>query len=180
MSEDKPSTPGTSLPPVPPREDDVSLSARHPTWVLRTRIPGSLEWIDRRVAARSVLQAEAILRRKGFEVDMAGSRVVDARPDDLDRVQMVPGMLNCTHCGYVLNGLTVHDAVIDCPECGFGQIVLAFTPGTGLTTSEQARGVKVPKSSAMLWKLIVGVLAVLGAIFTLLLVLASVGASFSY
>ena len=145
----------------------------HPTWVLRTQVPGSVEWVDRRVAARSVLQAEAILRRQGFEVDTAGSRVVDAPPDDLDSIPMVPGPLKCVRCGYELNGLTVIDAVIECPECGHGQVLLAYRPETGVGAAEQARGRPPGAIVNLVVRMLVGLLALLGA-FILLMFLGAV------
>ncbi|MFG0243992.1 MAG: hypothetical protein ACF8R9_14485 [Phycisphaerales bacterium JB054] len=140
----------------------------HPTWVLRTQVPGSVEWVNRRVAARSVLQAEAILRRQGFVVDTAGSRVVNAPPDDLNSIPMVPGPLKCVRCGYELNGLTVIDAVIECPECGHGQVLLAYRPETGVGAAEQARGRPPGAIVNLVVRMLVGLLAVFGALILLM------------
>jgi len=142
--------------------------------VLRTQVPGSVEWVDRRVAARSVLQAEAILRRRGYVVDAAGSRMLDAPPDDLDAVPMVPGPLKCVRCGYTLNGLTLNDAMVECPECGHGQVLLVYRPETGVGAAEQAS--RPPGAIAHLAiRVLVDLLAVLGAIVLLLALAALFG-----
>lgn len=112
---------------------------------MRARAAGSASpFRDVRVAARSAIQAEAILRRQGLEVEPAASRIVpDAADSERAIMAAAPGPLLCTRCGYDLDGLAVGGAIIDCPECGFPQVVLAYVadPG-GVTAGEQARGVR--------------------------------------
>lgn len=125
------SAPDTPAPAHPPRT---------PTWVLRAQAPGSSEWADRQVVARSLLRAEAIVRREGWRVDSAASRLLED-PSGSSRSQAaVPPMLGCGRCGYLLDGLVVNSAVVECPECGLGQAVIAFVPVTGIDRIEAKGG----------------------------------------
>ncbi|MEZ6241867.1 MAG: hypothetical protein R3B57_02390 [Phycisphaerales bacterium] len=98
------------------------------TWLLRVR-PAGFEhepWSDLRVAARSAIQAEAILRRQGYDVSPEGARTVAGSPDPF--TPAVPPPLRCGKCGYELDGLVVHQAIIQCPECAFAQVVTCWGP----------------------------------------------------
>lgn len=149
------------------REREV-LGGADRTWLMRARARGSERpFEDVRVSARSAIQAEAILRRLGLEVEVDASRVVDG-PPDTDRLlrAAAPGPLRCTRCGYHLDGLVVNRAVVDCPECGFPQVVLAYVPYPGVTVAERARGIN-PRSAGggnMAAGCLLGGLLTLGAV----------------
>lgn len=109
-------------PPSPGQTDT------RPTWLVRVRsadLEGDREWRDLRVAATSPAQAEAILRRRGLDVDPATIRSTADAPDPARPAPL--GVLRCLRCGYVLDGLRVSNSVVDCPECGRAQVVVAWT-----------------------------------------------------
>lgn len=81
-----------------------------------------------------------MLRRQGFEVDDAATRMGDESQYDRRVLWTPSGTLVCGRCGYDLDGLLVRHAAIECPECGFAQVVLAYSPNAGLTREEQAAG----------------------------------------
>lgn len=111
-----------------------------PTWLLRVRWPASTEWQHVRLAAESLAQADAIVRRKGFIVDPAVGRQIDAPPDDPPFPNAAPVPLRCVRCRYQLDGLPARNSIIDCPECGFSQALLAFNPESPADAIEQSRG----------------------------------------
>lgn len=119
---------------------DADPESRKPTWLLRARSPASTEWQDIRVTARSLVQADAILRRKGLIVDPSAGRVIDAPADSLAVLHAAPGPLKCRACGYDLDGLAVRSAIIECPKCGHGQVVLAYHAASDADALEQASG----------------------------------------
>jgi DNA-directed RNA polymerase subunit RPC12/RpoP len=140
-----------------------------PTWIMRVRQPGAVRWEDRRIEARSVLRAEAILRRAGLEVDAAACRRTDRPPESLDDIRrLTPGPLLCQRCGYALEGLIVRQSLVECPECGFGQVVLAYVPETGVRAEAQARGNRPPPMVRELWRVGIGCLALIGTVVVLL------------
>lgn len=122
----------------PPREPDPPPAK--PTWLLRARALESTEWQDIRVTARSLAQADAILKQQGFVVDPSAGRVLDAPADNLAVLHAAPGPLRCRACGYDLDGLAVCNAIIECPECGHGQVVLAYHAEIGDDAADQAGG----------------------------------------
>ena len=114
-----------------------------PTWQLNARSPASADWQEYRIAATSNQQAEAILRRLGFIVDGSSARIVHAPASDPSTLRPAPGPLRCTQCCYGLDGLTVQDSCILCPECGHRQVVLAFradAPDDAIGQSRDRRG----------------------------------------
>ncbi len=105
-------------------------------------------WSDRVVEARSALQAEAILQRLGYECDPKTARIVASRADPPSPA--APSQLRCRRCDHELDGLTVHAAIVTCPECGFGQVLMVWH-----APDDQPRE---------LWRLLVTLLAVTGAL----------------
>lgn len=102
------------------------------------------------IEARSALQAEAILRRQGYDVDLRTARVVGGRAGPVSPA--APDQLRCQRCGYELDGITVSNAIVTCPECGFGQV---------LVTWKSPDDSKQPIGLATLWFLaIIGVFAI--------------------
>lgn len=100
---------------------------------MRVRAAGSdTPYQDVRVAARSALQAEAILRRRGVEVQIENARLVGDAPDGTLPVA-ARGQLSCLDCGYHLDGLTVQDSIIVCPECGSPQLLAVIEPDKALS-----------------------------------------------
>ncbi|MCC7389683.1 MAG: hypothetical protein IT431_13050 [Phycisphaerales bacterium] len=140
---------GTPEPNPEPNPEQVL-----PTWQLRARAPASAEWQEYRIAAASVSQAATILRRRGFVVDGSGGRMVDAPAVDPESLQPIPGPLHCTRCGYELDGLLVHRAIIKCPECAHPQVLLAFRP----SGSEDAISQSLDQRGSYWWPFGIGCL----------------------
>ncbi len=106
-----------------PNEDNTLKS-----WEVRVRpMAFSHEpWQSVIVAAQSPMQADAILRRQGYET-LTGSvqrTRKNAQPISPSRPQPVA----CTKCGYDLDGLTIESTHIRCPECAFNQTLLSWSP----------------------------------------------------
>lgn len=74
--------------------------------------------------ARSIIQAEAILRRQGYE--MATQTAMRAEPGDRSALPGELRPLSCTSCGYGLTGLTIEHASVICPECSYPQPLIAW------------------------------------------------------
>ncbi|MDF1809562.1 MAG: hypothetical protein P1U42_07700 [Phycisphaerales bacterium] len=98
------------------------------TWELHVRPLGAKHepWQTMRVAARSAIQADAILRRQGYESLIESARVVNAKPDPEQIAQLKP--LECARCGYLLAGLTIESSSVTCPECSYQQSLVAWKP----------------------------------------------------
>jgi DNA-directed RNA polymerase subunit RPC12/RpoP len=79
-----------------------------------------------RVEARSVIQAEAVLRRRGYEV------AVQTAVRCVEPGQVIPPTelrpLACASCGDQLSGLTIEKASVRCPECSFQQPLVVRDP----------------------------------------------------
>tara|TARA_R110000782_G_scaffold101029_10_gene187540 strand:- start:29267 stop:29812 length:546 start_codon:yes stop_codon:yes gene_type:complete len=99
-----------------------------PVWEVHARpINASHEpWRVMRVEARSAIQAQAILRRRGYEMALE-SAVRSVGPG-----QVIPPaelkQLACASCGYELAGLTIEKASVCCPECSFQQPLMVWDP----------------------------------------------------
>ena len=92
---------------------------------MRVRAAGSdTPYQNVRVAARSALQAEAILRRRGVDVQLSTARLVGDPPD--------ARQLSCLDCGYQLDGLTVRNSLVVCPECGSTQLLTVIDPALSI------------------------------------------------
>lgn len=103
-------------------------SQSKPVWEVHARpINASHEpWRIMRVEARSVIQAEAILRRLGYEVQIE-SAVRSTEPGQvIAPADLKP--LTCSSCGYQLSGLTIEKSFVCCPECSFRQPLAVWDP----------------------------------------------------
>jgi len=99
-----------------------------PVWEVHARrINASHEsWRVMRIEARSAIQAEAILRRLGYEIQVQ-SAVRSTEPGQIiPPAELKP--LTCSSCGYQLSGLTIEKASVCCPECSFHQPIAAWDP----------------------------------------------------
>jgi len=110
------------MPPDPPTKPGYH------TWELHARPIGAKHepWRVMRVEARSVIQAEAILRRNGYETSLPSAMVVSAQPDTMRPATLAP--LVCARCNYQLAGLTIESASVICPECSYPQPLVAWNP----------------------------------------------------
>ncbi len=113
-------------------------------------------WRDLQVEARSALQAEAILRRRGYDVEFGSSRIIEGPADSIPPAS--PPLPQCTRCHYPLDGLLLKSAVVECPECGFGQVLIAWSPPEGRSSNDYVAFGKV----------LVALLAIVGSIVVFL------------
>jgi len=129
----------------------------HPTWEVHAR-PFDAEqepWRIMRVSARSAIQAQAILNRKGYEMAIQTAMRVRAKPDTIDSAQLEA--IKCVKCGYELAGLLLDTSSVQCPECSYQQPLLVWR-------RDQPTG--IDKNHP-----IIGILAVIGAmVVTVILV----------
>lgn len=101
--------------------------SRKPVWEVHARPSHASHepWRVLQVEARSVIQAEAILRRRGYEVAVQ-TAMRSAQPGQtIPPAELRP--LACTSCGYQLSGLMIEKASVCCPECSFQQPVVAWS-----------------------------------------------------
>ena len=98
-----------------------------PTWSVKARPAGFIHgtWKVHHVTARSALQAEAILRRAGYETDRKSISRSEEPPSPV--LPAAPEPVACANCGYVLDGLQMEKSKIKCPECAFQQVLVAWT-----------------------------------------------------
>ncbi len=134
------------------------------TWELHARPIGAAHepWRTMRVAARSALQAQAILRRLGYETVLESAITVSAQPDTMRPATLQP--LVCARCGYELVGLTIESASVICPECSFSQPLVTWSPEMNTRESSNHPLIGIFAVIGM-----VGVLFVLFIIFMVLL-----------
>ncbi len=125
-----------------------TTDSKKTTWQVHVRpINATHEsWDVMKVEARSAIQAEAILRRRGFEMSIHTAMRVDDKPDPATLANLKP--LLCASCEYPLAGLIIQEASVICPECSYPQPLIAWS-------SEQAGG--MDKNHP-----VVGMFAVLG------------------
>lgn len=128
-----------------------------PVWEVHARpINAAHEpWRVLRVEARSAIQAQAIMRRRGYEMAVETAMRVSGVSDFVGPAQIRP--LACARCGYALSGLTIDRATVTCPECSYPQALVVWDP----ENHGQPRGAH--------W--IVYVLAAIGGIVALLFML---------
>jgi predicted Zn-ribbon and HTH transcriptional regulator len=112
-----------------------------------------------RVEARSAIQAQAIMRRRGYEMAVDTAMRVSGESDFVGPAQIRP--LACARCGYALSGLTIDRASVTCPECAYPQALIVWDP-ENQGQHRQAH-----------W--IVYVFAAIGGLFTLLIALLIIG-----
>lgn len=98
------------------------------TWELHARPKDAKHelWQTRRVAARSAIQAQAILRRQGYEAVLETALVVDAQPEPKTIAKLQP--VRCVRCNYLLTGLSIESSHVTCPECAYQQPIVAWNP----------------------------------------------------
>lgn len=111
---------------------DMSTQFKKPVWELHARPIGATHepWEPRAVEARSAIQAEAILRRDGYESILMSARRVDKIPDPRTPAKLKDP--RCSRCGYQLSGLVIEESVVVCPECAFRQPVIVWHPDAAL------------------------------------------------
>lgn len=103
-------------------------SQSKPVWEVHARpINASHEpWRIMRVEARSAIQAQAIMRRRGYEMSVETAMRVAGESDFVGPAQIRP--LACARCGYALSGLTIDRASVRCPECAYPQALVVWDP----------------------------------------------------
>jgi predicted Zn-ribbon and HTH transcriptional regulator len=99
---------------------------KKPTWQVHARKIDAADdpWTIKKIEARSVLQAEAILRRLGYEMNMDTAVQVAEPGEPVPPLTLEP--LKCASCGYGLSGLTIRDASVICPECSYPQPLVVW------------------------------------------------------
>jgi len=133
---------------------DPQIKPGYHTWELHARPIGAKHepWQTVRVAARSAIQAQTILRRRGYESLIESARMIGAKPDPLNKAKLLP--LECAQCGYKLVGLTLETASVTCPECSYPQPLVTWRPEFGSQPAESAH--------IVLWLLaMIGVIALM-------------------
>ncbi|MFG0246177.1 MAG: hypothetical protein ACF8MF_09035 [Phycisphaerales bacterium JB052] len=149
---------------VPPSEK--------PVWEVQVRPIGASHepWETRSIRARSVLQAEAIMRRQGYEMATQTAMSIGA-----GKTGKMPGPerpaalkpLLCANCGYELAGLTIERASVTCTECSYSQPLVAWT-------DEQSR--MIDRNHPVM-----GIFVIIGIIATILfLLLVSIPIIFAF
>lgn len=99
-----------------------------PAWVVYIRPIGAPNqpWEKHGISAQSAIQADAILRRMGYEMQTGTAHISPESWPELAPKSPLP--LMCTNCGYSLDGLMLDGSRIVCPECDFGQVLVPWTP----------------------------------------------------
>jgi hypothetical protein len=107
---------------------DLPTKPGYHTWELHARPIGAKHepWRVTRVEARSMIQADAILRRNGYEVAIQTAMQVTAQPITTRPAILQP--LVCARCDYQLTGLIIESASVICPECSYPQPLVAWNP----------------------------------------------------
>ena len=111
-------------------------------WVVFIRPIGfpNKPWEEHRIEARSAAQADAVLRRVGYEMQTGTAYL---SPENWSTVMPnEPPPVTCTQCGYSLDGLSIDGARVTCPECAFGQVVVSWSPEFGIETNNSYESLK--------------------------------------
>ena len=130
-----------------------------PIWEVQARPLGEPEtpWTTMRVRASSIPQADAIMRRRGYEIATQSAILADGEPDTLPSTRLKLKPIVCSNCGYPLAGLTLEKASVTCTECSHSQPLMHYAPDPhGMIDRNHP---------------IIGVLAVIGAIALVLIML---------
>lgn len=140
----------------------VSRQEQHnekPVWEVKIRPIGEPEtpWETISIHASSILQAEAIMRRRGFEMAKSSAMRSDGQPTNLPGRKYALKPLVCSRCGYALKGLTLDRASVTCTECTYTQPLIAY----------------IPENSGMMDRNhpVIGVFTIIGIIATILFLL---------
>lgn len=98
----------------------------HPTWEVHARpLDAPHEpWRVMKISARSPIQAQAKLNRKGYEMSLQTALKVLAEQDTIGEAELQP--LACIKCGYALAGLQLESNSVSCPECSYRQLLLVW------------------------------------------------------
>lgn len=138
---------------------DEPREASKPIWEVQARPLGEPDssWVTMKVRASSIPQADAIMRRRGFEIATQSAILADGQPDTLPSSRLKLKPLVCSNCGYALAGLTLEKASVTCTECSHSQPLMHYSPDPhGMIDRNHP---------------IIGVLAVIGAIALVLIML---------
>jgi DNA-directed RNA polymerase subunit RPC12/RpoP len=137
--------------------EEENLDSNLKTWSVKVRPIGNPNspWEEHRLKARSAAHADLMARKMGYEMQTGTALLSSESWSSLTPDK--PLTITCTQCGYSLDGLTVNESRIQCPECNHDQLVIPWTPGVAL--GEVAQG------SVLLW-----IFASIGMIATVILV----------
>lgn len=127
-----------------------------PVWEVKIRPIGEphVPWETTRMHAASILQAEAILRRRGYELATHSAVLVDGDPTVLPGDLLKP--IVCTKCGYSLSGLTIDRTSVICTECAHVQPLVVYKPEKNAEIIDRNHP-------------IIGIFAVIGILTTIIL-----------
>lgn len=97
-------------------------------WVVFVRPIGfpNRPWQEHKVAAQSASQANSRIRSVGYEMQTGTAYISPENSSVITPID--PPLLKCSQCDYPLDGLTVKDASVTCPECAFNQVLIAWSP----------------------------------------------------
>ncbi len=130
-----------------------------PLWEVKVRPIGESHtpWETTNVRASSIIQAEAIMRRRGYEMAKDSAMRSDGKPTHLPGKEYLLKPLACSKCGYSLQGLTLDRASVTCIECTHTQPLIAYVPeNTGMIDRNHP---------------VIGLFAIIGIIATILFLL---------
>lgn len=130
-----------------------------PLWEVKVRPIGESHtpWETTNVRASSIIQAEAIMRRRGYEMAKDSAMRSDGKPTLLPGKEYLLKPLVCSKCGYSLQGLTLDRASVTCIECTHTQPLIAYVPeNTGMIDRNHP---------------VIGLFAIIGIIATILFLL---------
>ncbi len=130
-----------------------------PVWEVKVRPIGETHtpWETMTIRASSIIQAEAIMRRRGFEMAKDSALRSDGKPTHLPGKTYALKPLVCSKCGYSLQGLTLDRASVTCTECTHTQPLITYVPeNTGMIDRNHP---------------VIGLFAIIGIIATILFLL---------
>ncbi len=111
----------------------------------------------------SEIHAIATARRYGLEVSQDSVTLADeSEPSNPHLLMASFEPLNCEACDYTLNDIIVTNSIVECPECGFPQVVQTATNRTRAHRFD----LWIPKSPAQLLYATFGLL-VLATVYVL-------------
>lgn len=107
-------------------DTDPPAKRSHPTWEVHARpLDAPHEpWRVMKISARSPIQAQAKLNRKGYEMALQTALKVLAESDTIEIAKLEA--IKCVKCGYELAGLRLESSSVNCPECAYQQPLLVW------------------------------------------------------